>query len=79
MFRRGQVEAVQPGRQYRPLVAGLMVTTARVLTVGQDAHGIPHVYFEITMGAPSSSHVVQENRVLSLESFTALYPQPVAV
>ena len=78
MFRRGQAE-VQPGRQYRPLVAGLMVTTARVLTVGPDAHGIPHVYFEITMGAPSSSHVVHENRVLSLESFTALYPQPVAV
>jgi hypothetical protein len=79
MFRRGQFDAVQPGRQFRPLVAGLMVSTARVLTIGPDAHGIPHVFFEITMAAPSSRHVVHENRVLSLESFAALYPEPVAV
>jgi len=79
MFRRGHLEAVQPGRQFRPLVAGLMVSTARVLTIGPDAYGIPHVYFEITMTAPSGRNVVHENRVLSLERFAALYPEPVAV
>ncbi len=30
------------------------------------------------MAAPSSRHVVHETRVLSLERFAALYPQPVA-
>jgi hypothetical protein len=73
------LEAVQPGRQFRPLVAGIMVSTARVLTIGPDAHGIPHVYFEITMGPPSGRDVIHESRVLSLESFAALYPEPVAV
>ena len=79
MFRRGVFEAVQPGRQFRPLVAGIMVSTARVLTIGPDSYGIPHVHFEITMAAPSSRHVVHELRVLSLERFATLYPQPVAV
>jgi hypothetical protein len=78
MFRRGRLEEVKPGRRFRPLAAGIMVSTVRVLTVGPDAHGIPHVYFEITMGAPSGPHVVHENRVLSLERFAALYPEPVA-
>ena len=78
MFRRGRLEEVQPGRRFRPLAAGIMVSTVRVLTIGPDAHGIPHVHFEITMAAPSGQHVVHETRVLSLESFRALYPQPVA-
>ena len=78
MFRRGHLEAVQPGRQFRPLVAGLMVSTARVLTIGPDAYGIPHVHFEITMGAPSGRNLVHETRVLSLESFAQLYPQEIA-
>jgi len=77
MHRRGQLEAVQPGRRFRPLVAGIMVSTARVLTIGPDAYGIPHVYFEITMAPPSGRNVVHESRVLSLESFAELYPEPV--
>ena len=59
-------------------VAGIMVSTARVLTIGPDAYGIPHVYFEITMAPPSGRHVVHESRVLSLESFAELYPEPVS-
>lgn len=79
MFRRGRLEEVQPGRQFRPLAAGIMVATARVLTIGPDAYGIPHVHFEVTMGAPSGGqHVVHETRVLALERFAALYPEPVA-
>jgi hypothetical protein len=78
MFSRGRLEEVQPGRRFRPLAASIMVSTARVLTIGPDAHGIPHVHFEVTMGAPSGQHMVHETRVLSLERFVALYPEPVA-
>jgi hypothetical protein len=78
MQRRGRLEAIKPGRQFRPLVAGIMVSTARVLTIGPDAYGIPHVHFEITLAVPSGRNVVQEIRVLSLESFAQLYPEPVA-
>ena len=73
------MEAVQPGRQFRPVVASLMVSTARVLTIGPDAYGIPHVQFEITMTSPSGRQVVHETRVLSLETFAALYPEQIAV
>jgi hypothetical protein len=55
-----------------------MVSTARVLTIGPDAYGIPHVHFEITLASPSGRNVVHETRVLSLESFAELYPQEVA-
>ena len=78
MMRRGRLEAIQPGRQFRPGVAGMMVSTARVLTIGPDAYGIPHVYFEITLASPSGRNVVHETRVLSLESFAQHYPQEVA-
>jgi hypothetical protein len=78
MMRRGRLEAIQPGRQFRPVVAGLMVSTARVLTIGPDAYGIPHVHFEITLASPSGRNVVHEMRVLSLESFAQLYPQEIA-
>ncbi len=78
MMRRGRLDAIQPGRQFRPGVASLMVSTARVLTIGPDAYGIPHVHFEITLASPSGRNVVHETRVLSLESFAELYPQEVA-
>jgi len=76
-MRRGRLDAIQPGRQFRPAGAGLMVSTARVLTIGPDAFGIPHVRFEITMTSYSGHNVGHESRVLSLESFAALYPEPV--
>ena len=78
MMRRGRLEAIQPGRQYRPIVAGLMVSTARVLTIGPDPYGIPHVHYEITLASPSGRSVGHETRVLSLESFAELYPEEVA-
>ncbi len=77
MMRRGRLEAVQPGRMFRPVVAGLMVSTVRVLTIAPDTYGIPHVHFEITMTSQSGRHAVHETRILSLETFAALYPQPV--
>jgi hypothetical protein len=79
MFRRGQLDAIKPGQEYRPPVPGFLMTTARVLTIGPDAYGIPHVHFEIRLGPASArTALVQEIRVLSLESFAALYPKPVA-
>ena len=79
MARHGRLEAIQPGRQFRPLVAaGLLVSTARVVTIGPDAYGIPHVHFEITLASPSGRNVVHETRILSLESFAQLYPQEIA-
>jgi hypothetical protein len=77
MFKRGQIENIQPGRQFRPPVAGLMVSTARVLTIGADAHGIPHVHFQISFALPSGSAVGQDTRILSLERFAAVYSEPV--
>ena len=77
MFRRDRLGDIKPGRQFRPHVVGMMISTARVLTIGPDSYGIPHVHFEITIAPPSGMNAVQETRVLSLERFAALYPDPV--
>jgi len=55
----------------------MMVSTARVLAIGPDAYGIPHVRFEITLASQSGHSIGHESRVLSLESFAELYSEPV--
>ena len=49
------------------------VKTARVLSVGEDEYGIPHVRFELSLRYPSFSSVL-DSRVLALSSFSRQYP-----
>ncbi len=47
--------------------------TARVLSVGEDECGIPHVHFEVGLRHPSFSYML-DSRVLALSSFSRQYP-----
>ncbi|MDP7122840.1 MAG: hypothetical protein QF542_01235 [Alphaproteobacteria bacterium] len=47
--------------------------TARVLSVGEDECGIPHVRFEASLKHPSFSRVL-DSQVLALSSFSRQYP-----
>ena len=49
------------------------VKTARVLSVGEDECGIPHVCFEVSLRHPSFSYML-DSRVLALSSFSRQYP-----
>ena len=49
------------------------VKTARVLSVGEDECGIPHVRFEVSLKHPSFSRVL-DSRILALSSFSRQYP-----
>jgi hypothetical protein len=77
MFRRDRLADIKPGRQFRPHVVGMMISTARVLTIDPDPYGIPHVHFEITIAPPSGHNALHDTRILSLERFAALYPDRV--
>jgi hypothetical protein len=68
LFTRSRRDTVQPGGEFEPRRIGMVRTTARVLNVVDDLHGIPHVTFELTVAPPSGT------RTLSLERFTDLYP-----
>jgi hypothetical protein len=51
------------------------VETARVIAVSDDATGIPHVYFNLSISGPRVQE--EERRTLSLEYFHRLYGQAV--
>ena len=74
LFSRSRRDTVQPGSEFEPRRIGMVRTTARVLTVVDDLHGIPHVTFELTVAPPSGAKVTSGTRTLSLERFTDLYP-----
>ncbi len=54
-----------------------MMETAKIIAIGTDHLGIPHVRYNVKL----SGHLrcAEEQRTLSLESFRSLYPQPVAI
>ena len=74
LFSRSRRDTVQPGSEFKPRRIGMVRTSARVLTIADDIHGIPHVTFELTVAPPSGPKVTSGTRTLSLERFTDLYP-----
>ena len=74
LFSRSRRDTIQPGTAFQPRRMGMVRTTARVIQIVEDLHGIPHVTFELTVAPPSGPKVTSGTRTLSLERFTDLYP-----
>jgi hypothetical protein len=78
MFKsnRENVE-IFPGSLYRHTGKGQVVETAKVIAVGPDKQGIPHVRFEVSITRPSS-RFFNDSRLLALNSFSRRYPERVS-
>ena len=68
---------VRIGEVFETLRDGNIVETAKVVGVGADSLGIPHVHFEVRI-KKSNLKSVEEDRTLGLESFTQRYSKGVA-
>jgi hypothetical protein len=60
--------AIEVGATYRRSGPGTLVEVARVLEIGPDKMGIPHVRFELTSARGPGLPLV-ETRTLGLEAF----------
>lgn len=72
----GRSSVVEVGASYRRRGAGAFVETAQVVAVTSDNMGIPHVRYRLQVGGGPCAPVV-ENRILSLEAFSARYREKV--
>ncbi len=63
---------VKVGEVFETIRDGNIVETARVVGIGPDSLGIPHVHFEVRI-KKSNLNCVEENRTLGLEPFTQRY------
>lgn len=70
--RRYRRQPVIPGAVYRRLAADDTVETARVLSVGEDIQGIPHVRFRVSIRRADIAYV-DEERILSEACFAERY------
>ncbi len=78
-FRRGSaVEFIKPGSSFRRIHPDRLEETAKVLSVGPDASGITHVWFQIDFKRPFVDSFTDGQRVLALKSFASLYTERVA-
>lgn len=74
--RRYRRQPVTEGAVYRRLGTDDSVETARVLSVGEDVLGIPHVRFRVSIHKAQTAYV-DEERILSEECFTDRYRERV--
>ena len=73
-FKRGKrLEYVRPGSTFQRVHRDAMVETAQVLSVGTDAHGIPHVRFQVVFMRPNHNRFDGGARMLALKSFAEQY------
>lgn len=70
--RRGRRHPVAEGQVYRRRGMDDSIETARVLSVGEDVLGIPHVRFRVSIQKAQTCYV-DEERILSEECFTERY------
>lgn len=80
MILRAFVPHTQPvevGSSYRRVGAGGIIELARVLDLGTDKLGIPHVRFTLQVGSGGTKTVI-EARTLSLEAFQTRYREKIA-
>ncbi|RDD63925.1 hypothetical protein [Ferruginivarius sediminum] len=74
--RRYRRQPVAAGAVYRRLGADNTVETARVLSIGEDIQGIPHVRFRVSIRRAEIAYV-DEERILSQECFAERYRERV--
>jgi hypothetical protein len=80
LFRRGEdvLEYVRPGCTFRRIHPDNLVETAKVVAVGTDAHGIPHVKFQVSFARPNRGATSEEtSRMLALKTFADRYRERV--
>ncbi len=75
--RGGQLEYVRPGSTFRRVHHDAMVETAKVLSVGTDAYGIPHVRFQVSFVRSNLNRFDGGARMLALKSFADQYRERV--
>ena len=79
LFRRPpKLQAVQLGSIYRRVLAYNILEIATVLAIENDACGIPHVSFRVTIGKSDRCLLRDESRVLALQSFAEQYSEKIA-
>lgn len=78
-FKRGDMsEDVRPGCTFRRIHPDNLVETAKVVAVGADAHGIPHVKFQVSFARPNRGATSEEtSRMLALKTFADRYKERV--
>ena len=75
--RRGNLDSIKPGSTYRRVHDDQLEETAKVLAVGKDAYGIPHVRFQVSFRRPNRNFFDGGARMLALESFADRYDEEV--
>ena len=79
LFRRHpNLQAIQLGSIYRRVLAYNILETATVLAIENDACGIPHVRFKVSIGNSDRCLLRDESRVLALQSFAEQYSEKIA-
>ncbi len=79
LFRRHpNLQAIQLGSIYRRVLAYNILETATVLAIENDACGIPHVSFKVSVGNSTRCLLGEELRVLALQSFAEQYSEKIA-
>ena len=77
-FKRGsRLEYVRPGSTFQRVHDDMMVETARVLSVGTDSYGIPHVRFQVSFSRTDRNQFDGGARMLALKSFADQYRERV--
>jgi hypothetical protein len=68
---------VRPGAVYRHRGAGNIVETAKVIDIGPDTMGIPHVRYEVLVERRRERHTrFAAVRTLNLQTFSQLFTEP---
>ncbi len=73
MRRMNPAEQVQPGVTFRFVHPNHLIETAKVLSVGADRYGIPHVQYQVRFQRSNRSVFEESRRMLALSSFADRY------
>ncbi len=77
--RKPRLESgLAPGSVFRRVRSDRLIETATVRAVLRDRVGIPHVRFDVIVHTPSQMPYAEEQRLLSLASFTEYFRDRVA-
>ena len=76
--KRGNlIEYIKPGSIFRCNHVGNEVKTAKVLAVGTDSYGIPHVRYHVSFPRPNRPFIDEGPRMLALKTFADRYSERV--
>lgn len=76
LWQRHRQQKIVEGSAYRHIHPDSVVETARVLSVGHDLLGIPHVRFMVVYERQASTVLKDGPRLLSLAAFASHYREP---